>query len=474
MCSELLRIPYEWGGVPIFGFGVLLAVWAVAAAVTLAGLVRRYGWSGETWSSVPVLLLLGAAIVLLPRIFPDGMPIRGYGLMLLAGIVAGVGLAMYRARQSGLEPDIILSLAIWLVISGFIGARLFYIIEYWHEKFAGKPPGQTLLEVLNIPEGGLVIYGALIGAAVGATIFVRKHKLPLLPMADLIAPSLLVGLALGRVGCLMNGCCYGGQTDRPWAVTFPKYSSPFETDHSPAAQRFSPPYGDQASRGEMHGFRLESRDGAHAVVARVDPGSPADLAGLEAGDVIVAIDGEPIESPAHAKHLVFRDFVSQRTVQLEIRGGETVEIAPVAPPARSRPVHPTQIYSAIDAGLLSWFLWSYYPFRRRDGEVTALLLTIHPITRFLLEIIRTDEPAVFGTGMSISQNISLLLLAVAGLLWWYLSRQARGVAWPLVAVGPPSRGGREAGDRSAAARLAAPPDAASPQRARPNRRGRDS
>jgi phosphatidylglycerol:prolipoprotein diacylglycerol transferase len=104
-------------------------------------------------------------------------------------------------------------------------------------------------------------------------------------------------------------------------------------------------------------------------------------------------------------------------------------------------VHPTQVYSAVDAALLAWLLWSYYPFRGRDGEAIALLLTIHPITRFLLEIIRTDEPAVFGTGMSISQNISLLLLAVAGLLWWYVSRQPRGVAWPLAAEAASPQGG---------------------------------
>jgi phosphatidylglycerol:prolipoprotein diacylglycerol transferase len=95
-------------------------------------------------------------------------------------------------------------------------------------------------------------------------------------------------------------------------------------------------------------------------------------------------------------------------------------------------VHPTQVYSAIDAGLLAWLLWSYFPFRRHDGECLALLLTIHPITRFLLEVIRTDEPAVFGSGLSISQNISIALLACAAALWWYLSRQPRGVTWPLV------------------------------------------
>ena len=130
-------------------------------------------------------------------------------------------MAMYRARQGGLDPEIILSLAIWLVVCGVIGARLFYVIEYWDEKFAGRSPRDTLLEILNVPEGGLVIYGGFIGAAAGFVVFMRKHKLPLLAMADLVAPSFMIGLALGRIGCFLNGCCYGGETDWPWAVTFP-------------------------------------------------------------------------------------------------------------------------------------------------------------------------------------------------------------------------------------------------------------
>src|SRR5688572_21279710 len=210
MCSELFRIPITWGGVPIFGVGVLLAIWAVVSAITLLSLVRRQGWTGEVWSSLPVMLLAGAVIVFLPQLFPEGLPVRGYGVMLLAGISAGVGLAIYRARQAGLHPELIISLAVWLVVCGVIGARLFHVIEYWDEHFAGKNPADTFLEIINVPEGGLVIYGGFIGAAVGFTIFVRKHRLPLLAMADLVAPSMAIGLALGRIGCLLNGCCYGG------------------------------------------------------------------------------------------------------------------------------------------------------------------------------------------------------------------------------------------------------------------------
>jgi phosphatidylglycerol:prolipoprotein diacylglycerol transferase len=432
MCSELFRIPYEIGGVPIFGVGVLLAIWAIASAATVVGLVRKHGSATDVVGSLPVLLLLGAAIVFLPRVFPEGLPVRGYGLMLLIGITSGVGMAMYRARQGGLDPEVILSLAVWLVVCGVIGARLFYVTEYWSESFAGKSPRDTLLEIANIPEGGLVIYGGLIGAAFGFVVFVLKHRLPLLAMADLIAPSMAIGLAFGRIGCFLNGCCYGGVTDLPWHVTFPKFSSRFEATQPADVQRFSPPYIDQASHGELHGFRLNPKDNDPAVVTRVDSGSPAADAGLKVGDSITAINGFQIRSPLDAKLRMLESVRSQQPVHLTLRDGSTVDIPAITQPDRSRPVHPTQLYSAIDGGILGWLLWSFFPYRRRDGEAIALLLTIHPITRFLLEIIRTDEPLVRGTGMTISQNVSLGLLACGAALWWYLSRQPRGVVWPLV------------------------------------------
>ena len=80
-------------------------------------------------------------------------------------------------------------------------------------------------------------------------------------------------------------------------------------------------------------------------------------------------------------------------------------------------------------GLLHLFLLAWYPFRRRDGEVVALMLTIYPVARFLVEAIRTDEPKIFAH-MTISQNISLVLLAGAVALWVYVLRQPRGTAWP--------------------------------------------
>ena len=141
MCSELFRIPYEVGGVPIFGVGVLLAIWAdrVRGNDHRTGAEKR-DRSQKSSDRCPCCCSLGLPSSFLPRVFPEGLPVRGYGLMLLVGITSGVGMAMYRARQGGLDPEIILSLAIWLVVCGVVGARLFYVTEYWDESFAGKSP----------------------------------------------------------------------------------------------------------------------------------------------------------------------------------------------------------------------------------------------------------------------------------------------------------------------------------------------
>jgi phosphatidylglycerol---prolipoprotein diacylglyceryl transferase len=242
-------------------------------------------------------------------------------------------------------------------------------------------------------------------------------------MCDVIAASMLVGLAFGRIGCLLNGCCYGGESTAPWAVTFPRESGP---------ETVSPPYSDQAAAGRFYGFRVassssEKHNGKPAtVVERVDAGSPAEQAGLRVGDALSRINGQSIGGVEGARMLIHDAFMSGRSLELAMAGGDVKTIPAVEPPLRSKPVHPTQIYSAVTAALLAWVLWSYYPFRRRDGEVTALMFTLYPIARFLLEMIRVDEPSVFGTGLSISQNLSVLLLLVAGGFWLWLLRQPVG------------------------------------------------
>ena len=106
MLQTLFHIPREIAGFPVFGFGLALGVWVLFGLVLLARLVRRQGLNADTWSYVPLLALVAAAIIwLLPAICDaEGLPIRGYGVMLLLGIMAATGLLAWRARRVGLDP----------------------------------------------------------------------------------------------------------------------------------------------------------------------------------------------------------------------------------------------------------------------------------------------------------------------------------------------------------------------------------
>jgi phosphatidylglycerol:prolipoprotein diacylglycerol transferase len=110
-----------------------------------------------------------------------------------------------------------MALAPWLIGGAIIGARALYVISYWREDFAGQP----IWEIFKI-RSGLVFYGGLIGSSLGTIIFTRRNKLPLWKIADILSPSIALGHAFGRIGCLMTGCCHGRACAWPWAIHFPK------------------------------------------------------------------------------------------------------------------------------------------------------------------------------------------------------------------------------------------------------------
>ena len=147
MRSTLFFIPFEIGGVPIFGFGVLLAIWAVGCAATLINLARRHGVGREMAEFLPAMAIFGAAIYFLPKVFAQygGMPVRGYGVMVVLGATAGIGIAARRARRMGLNPEIIVSVCFWMLVVGIIGARTFYVIQYWASDFQAPTFAETRL-----------------------------------------------------------------------------------------------------------------------------------------------------------------------------------------------------------------------------------------------------------------------------------------------------------------------------------------
>lgn len=137
-----------------------------------------------------------------------------YGLFAALGFLAGYALATSVARKKGLPPSLVGDALVPLLFGGILGARIFYVIFHWAE-FAG-----AWLDTIKIWQGGLMWQGGFLGGVVALAIFVRRRTIPFLSLADAFAPAASLGQAVGRVGCLFAGCCYGKTCDLPWAITF--------------------------------------------------------------------------------------------------------------------------------------------------------------------------------------------------------------------------------------------------------------
>jgi len=146
------------------------------------------------------------------------LPVHWYGVLVAAAFLIGLWTASRRGVRDGIAPDKVLDAGVWLILGTIIGARGWYVISYWREEFAGQPWTETFM----VQHGGLVFYGGLVGATAACLIYIWRNKLPVWKFADALAPSIALGYVPGRLGCLMNGCCYGQETSVPWAIHFPK------------------------------------------------------------------------------------------------------------------------------------------------------------------------------------------------------------------------------------------------------------
>lgn len=149
--------------------------------------------------------------------------VHWYGLLLAIGFIVGLWTASRRATRDGIAPEKIFDSGAWLIIGAIIGARTLYVVSYW-DRLMRDPlfPQAPWTEIFMIQRGGLVFYGGLIGATASGLLYVWKRKLPLWKFADALAPSIALGYVPGRLGCLMNGCCYGRETAVPWAIQYPR------------------------------------------------------------------------------------------------------------------------------------------------------------------------------------------------------------------------------------------------------------
>ncbi|MFZ5641362.1 MAG: prolipoprotein diacylglyceryl transferase [Bacillota bacterium] len=152
-----------------------------------------------------------------PILFHIGsLPVFAWGFMFMIAVALATYLILRRARREGFNPDHLLDLIIFVIIGGIVGARLFYVIFYEPMTYIREP-----LRIFMLQQGGMVFHGGLLGGVIAALLVLRKHRLPVWQVADLMAPYLALGYGIVRIGCFLNGDSYGLPTDLPVGVVFP-------------------------------------------------------------------------------------------------------------------------------------------------------------------------------------------------------------------------------------------------------------
>ena len=337
--------------------------------------------------------------------FLPNVPVYGYGAMLFLAYLFCQALGKRLAKGEGIDAQLIPDLTIWLFVSGIVGGRLVSIATGWHNDAGTGFDRRPWWDMVKLWDGGLVLYGAIVGAALGFFGYyhfvLRKHGVSIWKMLDVAAPCIALGVALGRIGCLFTGCCYGNVA----CASCPAIEFPIYANTSPSHQ-YTAPAGDMINRRYQtpFGFRLQPDS---LEVKAVETGSAAADAGLRAGDVILSINGIPLLKQSD----IYR--AADASLKLTVRrdgNEETLDFEP-----RSIGLHPTQIYETISMCLLLFFLLSYYPYKRHDGELMVLLMVGYGVHRFLNEMLRLDVDPGIGD-LTMSQIISLFVLAGAVIL----------------------------------------------------------
>jgi len=147
--------------------------------------------------------------------------IHSYGACLAVSILLCYFVLVKLGRPLGYSSDFVSSLLTVLIVSGLIGARIFYVVEHWSHY------SQHPAEIIKVWEGGLMFYGGLILSAVALIIFIRFQKKPIAEVLDIIVTAVPLGHAVGRIGCFLNGCCYGRTSQSCLAVQYPRGSIPW-------------------------------------------------------------------------------------------------------------------------------------------------------------------------------------------------------------------------------------------------------
>ncbi len=300
------------------------------------------------------------------------LTVKSYGFMMVVGFLSAVYVIRRLSRNITPDSQLITNAALYILIAGVLGARLFYVVHYF-DKFKGN-----LLSVFAIWQGGLELLGGVILAITVIFLYLRYHKLPIRKYLDILAIGMMLALAFGRIGCLLNGCCYGKPTNVAWAIRFPYASPAYLSQVYPNLERNRP------------NPQLEL---------------DADFFGYY-NDEGFWIQG-----------LKPYDFLSEEQKE-QVDNGKF----------RCLPVHPAQLYSSAVAIIWCTLLYLFWrrsqnadksktggiKFGKMPGQTFGLMFVLYGVGRFLLEFIRDDNPLGFN-GLTISQNIGIGLV-LAGVI----------------------------------------------------------
>lgn len=150
-----------------------------------------------------------------PILFKIGpLTIYSYGFFYALGFLVGIILSLYFARKEEIKSEVIFDLSLYVIISGVVGARFFYVLGQW-QQFQ-----ENLIEVFMVQKGGLVFLGGFLLALLTIIIYTKIKNINLLKILDLASPGVTLGYAIGRIGCFLNGCCFGLPTKLPWGMIF--------------------------------------------------------------------------------------------------------------------------------------------------------------------------------------------------------------------------------------------------------------
>ena len=400
-----------------------------------------------------------------PELFsvPDNIPWLGgvrvttYGFCMMVGFLTAVWFAMKRASRVKADADEVLNLAMIALFAGVAGARAFFVVHYWRSEFADHP--NPLFAALDLREGGLEFLGGFLGAAVALVAYIKIRKLSIRMYLDILAPAVMLGLAFGRIGCFFNGCCFGGvctlpdsdQARYPWAVQFPfagaaefrqwedrQVTLPAELIPTFKQRLESRPIraellsmSPERLYGPSRAVRLKAKELKDAQQAKLEPEALAQI-GTELDEIKGVFEAHELK---HHTYMLAAAQAFPSRIHPE-RGTSISELQRLAQRASSLPVHPTQIYSSINAFILYFVLVAIFYVRKRHGLVIGLVFVLYPISRTLMEIIRTDNPHHAG-GFTASQLVSAAMFA-AGLIYLFILYRYMPIRSPYaVAFVPP-------------------------------------